>query len=242
MLLAYDDAQIERWDREWANYLVTEHRHQLLPYSAYPDKPALPETCTQLMDIRLGSGQLPLSLYCRGSDLLDRSVMEMGCGCGNLGKLLGRYARRYLGVDCSRLALGIARLVSPDNCVYVHVNEHEELRRSFGRMDTIVSRFFWIHQNRESAERLLPFLESFLRPGGRLYMDFFCPAPARAADGFTNTWLTFTADDPLSNEPSAMYSYTLEDVERLLAPSSLRIVGHEVHGASQRRYVIAQKQ
>jgi hypothetical protein len=51
----------------------------------------------------------------------------MGCRCGNLGKLIARYCDTYLGVDCSQIALAIARLVSPSNCTYLHVNQHAEL-------------------------------------------------------------------------------------------------------------------
>ena len=56
--------------------------------------------------------------------------MELGCGCGNLGKLISRYAAHYLGADYSTLALKIARLVSPLNCSYVHVADRASLSPS----------------------------------------------------------------------------------------------------------------
>jgi SAM-dependent methyltransferase len=235
----YTDAEIERWDREWASYLVREYKFQLLPHTAYPEKPPLPDSCEGVFNLSLGAGP-PLSLYCHGAAVRDKNVMEMGCGCGNLGKLIARYCRGYLGVDCSGLALAVARLVSPGNCVYLHGNQAEELRRFHGTIDTVVGRFFWIHQNFDTGRRVLEFLRPFLRRGGRVYMDFFWSDPAAAGERFRDTWLTLSPRDALSAEPSAVVNYSFEDVRELLSPSGLTVVEHHVHGASQRRYVVAE--
>ena len=160
----------------------------------------------------------------------------MGCGCGNLGKLLGRYAESYLGTDYSTLALKIARLVSPPNCAYVHVADRQGLSPFFGTIDTVVGRFFWIHQNLKLGRWNLEFLELFLKPGGRLYADFYWPNP-EAEQG-----VVLAPDHPLSRAyPSATFRYTPEDVGRLIAGRPFRILREEISPAMQRRYVVLER-
>src|SRR5262249_46251001 len=143
----------------------------------------------------------------------------------------------YLGTDYSTLALKIARLVSPPNCTYVHVADRQNLAPFFGRVDTAVSRYFWIHQNFELAQGNLDFLELFLRPGGRLYADFYRPNPA------IEQGIVFTPDPPLSRAyPSATFRYTRQDVERLIAGRPFRILSEEVSTKMQRRYVVLERQ
>lgn len=238
---AYSEAEIERWDREWSNYLVREYGHQLTPHTAYPGRPELPEDPLAMIDVSLGNWSTML-FYAPASAICDRSVMEFGCGCGNLGKLVARYARTYVGVDCSRLALAVARLVSPGNASYVHANDAEELARLQGAVDTLISRFFWIHQNFETGRRVLDLVAPVLKPGARLYLDFFWPNPAEAV-GFWRTDVMHVLDPrgPLDAEPSAMFRYTAGDVEELLRGMPYRIISQQEHGPTQRRYVAAEK-
>lgn len=229
------EREIQRWNDEWFAYLRQEWRHQLTPYTDYPDKPPLPDSPLALLDLRLGHGGA-LSLYADREALEGRRVMEMGCGCGNLGKLLGRYVESYLGTDYSTLALKIARLVSPPSCTYVHVADREGLAPFFGTIDTVVGRFFWIHQNLKLGRWNLEFLELFLKPGGRLYADFYWPNP-KIEQG-----VVFTPDHALSRAyPSATFRYTLEDVQRLIAGRPFRILREEISPGMQRRYVVLER-
>jgi SAM-dependent methyltransferase len=233
--LACTAREVERWNAEWFEYLKGEWEVQLMPYTAYPDRPPLPESPLALLDLRLGYGPA-LAVYCRREDLENRRVLELGCGCGNLGKLISRYAGHYLGTDYSTLALKIARLVSPANCSYVHVADRAGLAPFFGQVDTAISRYFWIHQNFALAQGNLDFLQLFLRPGGRLYADFYWPNPA------VEQGVVFTPDHPLSRAyPSATFRYTREDVERLIAGRPFRILSEEVSPEMQRRYVILER-
>ena len=227
--------EIERWNAEWIEYLKQEWEFQLTPYTAYPDKPPLPASPLELHHLRLGHGW-PIALYADRDALEGRRVMEMGCGCGNLGKLLGRYVDAYLGTDYSTLALKIARLVSPPNCAYVHVADREGLEPFFNTIDTVVGRFFWIHQNFQLGGWNLDFLARFLKPGGRLYADFYWPDPK------AEQAVVFSPDRPLSRAyPSATFQYSEEDVRRLIAGRPFRILREEISPAMQRRYVTLER-
>ena len=229
------EREVQRWNDEWLAYLRTEWELQLTPYTAYPDKPPLPGSPFELLKLRLGHGW-PIALYCDREALEGRRVMEMGCGCGNLGKLIARYVGSYLGTDYSTLALKVARLVSPPECTYVHVADRAGLAPFFGTVDTVVSRYFWIHQNFQLARWNLEFLELFLKPGGRLYADFYWPNPA------VEQAVVFTPDHALSKTyPSATFKYSTEDVRRLLAGRPFRILREEVSPEMQRRYVVLER-
>lgn len=227
--------EIQRWNEEWIEYLRVEWPHQLMHHSAYPQTPPLPAEPRALIGLHLGHGG-PLSLYCDADALAGRRVMEMGCGCGNLGKLLGRYVASYLGTDFSTLALQVARLVSPANCTYVHVADRAGLAPFFGTVETVVGRYFWIHQNHELAACNLDYLARFLVPGGRLYADFYWPDP-RVEQG-----VVFTPEQPLSRRwPSATFRYDLAAVERLVEGRPFRMLREEVVPEMQRRYVVLER-
>lgn len=238
--LKYSEAEDERWNREWLNYLLREYPQQLTPYTAYPLRPELPENPVQMMDVSM-DGWATLLVYAQGSMIREKRVMEFGCGCGNLGKLISCYAASYLGIDCSRLALGIARLVSPANATYLHPND-DELTALAGTVDTWLSRFFWIHQNFETGRRVLRIASPLLKSGGRMYLDFFWPNPQQAV-GFWRTAVerVHSPRDPLDQEPSAMFQYSAADVEELFRDMPFRILHQLEHGPSQRRYVMVEK-
>lgn len=229
------EREVQRWNDEWLAYLRMEWPVQLSPYTDYPDTPPLPDPARALLNFQVRQGR-PLSLYCDRDALEGRRVMEMGCGCGNLGKLLGRYVESYLGTDYSTLALKVARLVSPPNCEYVHVADRQGLAPFFGTIDTVVGRYFWIHQNLKLGRWNLEFLELFLKPGGRLYADFYWPDPA------VEQGVVFTPDHPLSRAyPSATFRYSVEDVQRLIAGRPFRILREEIVPEMQRRYVVLER-
>lgn len=234
------EAEIARWDREWLSYLLAEYPQQLRPYTTYSKRPELPEDPLQMIDVSMGVWST-LMVYAAGAAIRDKHVMEFGCGCGNLGKLVSCYARAYLGVDLSPLALSIARLVSPPNAVYLHPNQTGELDRFAGTVDTVISRFFWIHQNFETGRRVLNVVEPLLKPGGLLYFDFFWPAPREAVGFWATTDRVRSPDGPLDEEPSAMFAYSGSDVEQLVGGFPFRILRQQEHGPTQRRYVTAQK-
>lgn len=236
----YSAAEIEKWDREWLNYLLAEHQWQLAPFWKFTATPELPKNPADLLSLKFGWGPR-LQIYCQREAILQKTLMELGCGAGMLGKSISRYCNSYLGVDCSPIALGIAKLVSPENCTYLHVNEHEALRQHFGTIDTVVSRFFWIHQNIETARRTLKFLGYFLKPKGQIYMDFFMKCQEEAVGHWKNTWITLSPHEPLSEMASTTYEYTFADIESLVSEFGFKIVHHRPHGETQRRYIVVER-
>jgi len=235
VFLPCSEREIARWNKEWFAYLAQEWDVQLTPYSAYGDKPGLPDHSERLLELCIG-GSPPLSLYCDKDAILGRRVMELGCGCGNLGKHLARWAQSYLGVDYSTLALKIARLVSPANATYVHAADHAQLQPLMGGIDTAVGRFFFIHQNMKLARRVLRFAQAMLADGGRLYADFYWPNPA------VEQARVLSPHDPLSaKDPSCTFAYGPEHVRELAQGTAFEVVREVVHPGMQRRYVVFQK-
>ena len=233
----YSAEEIEKWDREWLSYLLSEYQDQLASYKCYPAKPRLPLYPEDLINLSLGYGHR-FYAYCHREAISRKKVMELGCGAGNLGKYLARYCKSYLGVDCSQIALAVARLVSPNNCTYLHVNDHQELGKYFGKIDTVISRYFWIHQNMDSARRALRFLGHFMKPNGRIYMDFFMKCPQEAVGHWKNTWITLPPGDPLTEAASTTYEFTLEDINSLISEFGYRMIHHYPDGRTQRRYIV----
>lgn len=224
------DDEIDRWNREWLDYLGREWAWQLAPHTAFPGSPPLPDDPLAMLEHRVAGW--PLSLYCHREALLGRRVMEVGCGCGNLGKLLGRYTAAYLGVDFSTLALQVARLVSPENCHYLHVRDVAAHRTWHGTIDTVVSRFFWIHQNHEMGRHVLAFLAEFLRSGGSLYADFYSPGGRKPGIELR------PEDSLLAAHPSALFCYDERAIECLVEGLPFRLERVEPHPATERRYAI----
>ena len=236
----FNEAEIEKWDREWLNYLLSEHQWQLAPFWKFTDRPELPENPLDLINLSLGWGP-PLQIFCHREAILQKTLMELGCGAGMLGKCISRYCSSYLGVDCSWIAIEISRLVSPENCTYLHYNEHDSLREYFETIDTVVSRFFWIHQNMETARRALKFLGYFLKPQGRIYMDFFMKCQEEAVGHWKNTWITLSPHQLLSEMASSTYEYTFVEIDSLVKEFGFKIVQHQPHGETQRRYIVIEK-
>jgi hypothetical protein len=225
----------DRWNEEWLRYLAREWPAQLRRHSEISGKPPLPDNPIEMIDFRIDDSPR-MALFCHREDLEGRFVMEMGCGCGNLGKVLGRYVEHYLGVDYSTLALRVATLVSPDNCSYKHVADRDSLTPFFGAIDTVVSRFFWIHQNRELARYNLEYLLNFLKPGGRAYLDFYWP------NSQVRQGIVFSPEHALSKQyPSATFKYSREDVDGLLGGLPLRRLSEEINLRMQRRYVVLER-
>lgn len=230
-------ADVERWNTEWLRYLGREWTVQLRPHHTYTKTPDLPDDPRKMWDLCLEPDTPPLSLFATRDALLGQRVMEMGCGCGNLGKLLGRYAGHYLGTDYSTMALQVARLVSPDNCSFVHVADRAGLEPFFETIDTVVGRFFWIHQNRKVARKNLEFMQLFLKPGGRIFADFYYPDPE------LKQGRVFLPNDPLSAEyPSATFRYEEEDVRQLIEGTPFQIESFDLVPGQQRRYAILRHQ
>ncbi len=231
------DEDTERWNQEWLRYLRRLWPMYLAHHGEFVGRPALPETAMGMLDLRIGKHS-PLGLYCDREWIEGKALMEMGCGPGDLGKLLGRYAKSYLGTDYSTLALQLARLVSPENCVYVHVGDAKALGAHHGAIDTVICRHFWIHQNLRIGRANLEFMARFLRTGGRVYCDFFRLDEERQDQALT----VLPPSSRLSkSNPSSTFQYTPADLDKLIAGLPFKVIGDEESRKMQRWYVVLER-
>lgn len=230
--------ETRRWDREWVHYLnLHGTAGYLLDHARMTPLSESMQGLSQLGDEDMLSAQLfqemtPLQIWAPGAELVNRTVLEIGCGPGYLGKQLGYVADAYLGLDYSQLALSIARAVSPERCTYLHLSQTRDILRYRGRIDAMVGRYFFIHQNFDNALWLLQLARLLLRPGGHVHADFYQHDPG------VEQGVIFPARSPLSQEhPSCGFDYTEADVRELAERSGLTIVKMQRHLAMQRLFV-----
>ncbi len=236
------EEKTRRWDREWINYFNTEDPRQFL--TDHPRMIALQEnidrvgslTDEEMLAVKLFENLRSLDIWVPGADLVDKAVLEIGCGQGYLGKQLAYVAHHYLGIDYSEFALSIARLVSPPNCVYLHLSQQEQILRHRETIDTMVCRFFFIHQNWENAQWVLRLAHLLLKPGGKVHADFYKGNP-RVEQG-----LVFPARSPLADDqPSCAFEYTEDDTLELAAATGFKVIHVQRHRERQRLFVRFEK-
>ena len=167
--LSVSEAECERWDREWLRYFQSEgSRSFCLDYTAFP--------VPNLANMSREDIWKAMRIWVEGAAVAKKRVLENGCGTGYLGKQIGQVAEFYIGLDYSRLALYIARLVSPRRCTYVFVGDKERISRYANSIDTMVGREFFIHQNWDNAVVVMRLARYLLKPGGIVSADFWLPS------------------------------------------------------------------
>ncbi|KUL94061.1 hypothetical protein DK26_20330 [Bosea sp. WAO] len=236
-------SQSERWDREWMHYFATEARSTyLVPHWKMRQTSDLrglsaPEIFDAVAFEENGSPNgVPLRIWAAGDDLVGRSVLEIGCGCGWLGKRIGMMGGDYLGLDYSELALAIARGVSPASCSYAQIEDEEAIAAYSGSRDVMVGREFFIHQNFENATWVLQMGTRLLRPGGLISADFYRGDPA------VEQGVIHPAKSPLDPvHASCAFEFSDDEVEELAQIVGLRVVSSDRHLAHQRQFVVFQK-
>ncbi|MGF6781108.1 class I SAM-dependent methyltransferase [Paraburkholderia sp. GAS334] len=236
-------AQVDRWDREWMHYFSTESRYQHLV--EYRDleliddlggKTAKSIFNTTMMRTIDGSEIVPLRIWIDGNHLVGKAVVEIGCGCGWLGKQLGAISTRYVGIDYSQFALAVARGTSPSNCQYIHVSRHDELAALEGSFDTMVGREFFIHQNFENSIVVLRMGAFFLKSGGIISADFYEPNPE------IEQGVIHPAKSELDPQhASCGFRFNLDEIQELAELCGLTVVDHVDYLPHQRRFVTFEK-
>jgi SAM-dependent methyltransferase len=224
---AHADAQ--RWDKEWLRYLSLDKDYSFYFYDMSSERYALgisPNDIRAFDRAQMYSTTLYKNLSCHvwieGTHVVGKDVLEMGCGPGILGRLVGRFARRYVGIDMSRFALSIARLTSPANCDYVHISDKDRLATLRHSVDTCVGRHFFIHHNYEDSLWILELLRDLTRPGGIISADFFSNPDSLDGDRRRR------AADPLHQvHASALYEFSDADILRIAKEASLECIDIE---------------
>lgn len=219
-------SDVDRWDREWMHYFATEDRSPHLIESRKlrvirPDLGALAEAevfSTVLTARHDGAAMTPLRVWIKGADLVGKNVLEIGCGCGWLGKQLGLVCQSYTGIDYSQFALAVARGNSPANCSYLHISDRAEISALEGQLDTLVGREFFIHQNFENAKWVLRLGAFLLRTGGTVSADFYLPNPA------IRQGVVHPARSPLDpNYASCAFAFGSDDIQEVARHAGLKV-------------------
>jgi len=216
-------ADARKWDKEWMRYLSLNKDYSFYFYDMSTDRYVLstsPKAISEFDRAQLYSTKLFKDFACNvwveGRHMVGKDVLEMGCGPGLLGRLAGRFAHSYVGIDMSSFALSIARLTSPASCDYVHISDTERLKALRGSIDTCVGRHFFIHHNYDDALWILQLLRDLTRPGGIISADFFSNPSSLDGDRRRR------ATDPLHDaHASALYDFSDDDVVRIAKDASL---------------------
>lgn len=127
--------------------------------------------------------------------------------------------------------MSIARLLSPPNCTYLSL-EDQRLLTFAGRLDTVVTRHFYIHQNFANATWATKLAAYLLKPGGTLVADFYLPDPG------TKQFVVHKARSPLDQKyPSCTFLFTAEEIQEIAEIGQFSIVETKDNLKVQRRFV-----
>ena len=213
----------ERWDREWIPYFRRAPEYFDDFSAPNDDVRRRIERVNGALTTPFDSERGPVdpdnpvwsiwAIGCRPGEIVDRDLVDLGCGAGGIGRTISYLSRSYLGVDYSPLALRVAQLVSPASCEYVVRTDQATLARRADSFDTAFSRSVFIHQNFQQGVDLAALAACLLRSGGVLAVDFYRPErdehgalrkPLRPAKGLL---------DPA--QPSVSYFYTDAEIDEV---------------------------
>jgi SAM-dependent methyltransferase len=136
-----------------------------------------------------------LHKFADGTADLNSSIVDIGCGCGKLAAALrdydfhgDRFRGHYYGFDADREMIEwCQRYFPPNHFTFVHVNPKSSVYNPGGSVlqvklepcrdssvDLAISNSLFSHLLAEDVKNYLK--ESFrvLRPGGKIFMTFFC--------------------------------------------------------------------
>jgi len=216
--------QTHRWDKEWMRYFSAGKDYWFYFYDMSSDHYALqisPKLIAKMSAEEVFRAKfykdIKGAVWAAGEDLVGKDVLEIGCGPGVFGRISGRFAKSYTGIDVSEFALSIARLTSPKTCRYFHLYDPAGLETLAKSVDIAVGRHFFIHHNYEDSLWLLRFLRDLVRDGGLIVADFF--SDIKTVDGARRR---DAAADLSEQHPSALFHFEDEDIKRLAADAGLR--------------------
>jgi 2-polyprenyl-3-methyl-5-hydroxy-6-metoxy-1,4-benzoquinol methylase len=239
-IIPVEQSLTDRWDREWLNYFLTEDTRLFhTPYDRLElqVKNLKKKKASEVYDTSLCSSQddlplLPLHIWANGNDLVKKNILEIGCGPGYLGKQLGHIANSYLGIDYSKFALYLANLTSPENCFYHHISDLDGISKKSGTIDTMVGRYFYIHQNYQNAQWVLELAMNLLKSGGVVCADFYLGNPD------ITQGIIHPAKSPIDpNYASCAFQFSEQEIIDLAEESGLSVENVTDRLDIQRRFV-----
>jgi SAM-dependent methyltransferase len=223
--LPYSPEKEAGWDLLWIGYFKREPQQQLSLQAESGHLP-LPATREAMVD------DDRYFVGCDPAAIVDRTVLEVGCGAGYFPKLVARHTKLFVGIDWSGLALLVARRTCPERTEFLHPADQNALAKHVGTVDSVMCRHFVIHQNLERMSALLAFEAQMLTPGGRVYADFWLDNPDKH-DGHG----VYAADAVGEFPMNAVYRYSEAQIDGLAAGSGLRQVDDYPRPDKLRRFV-----
>lgn len=228
-LLSHSEADEEEWDKLWIHYFQHAEEPHLAP-QAELQLSTLPDTREEFIDS-------PLFINCTAEDIIDKAVAEIGCGCGLLAKYIAHFTRYYVGIDWSRLALQVAGRTCPDRCFWLHVTDREKIESLTGEINTVLLRNFMIHQNFEHAQRVLQLCQFLLKPGGKVFADFWLDDPDKPPR--RNVFPANTNEHSIPR--NSAYRFSAEEIQTLASLCSLKVTDIYDRHDKLRRFVTLTK-
>ena len=152
-----------------------------------------------------------------------RTVLDIGCGEGWLGRALAEHGVSAVGVDVVPALIEQARKAGGGEFI---ISSYEDI--AAGRLDVsvdlVVANFSLI--GKESVEGVIRRAPSLLHSGGSLVIQTLHPVASCGdesyADGWrTGSWAGFSEE---FSDPAPWYFRTMESWETLLADSGFRIL------------------
>jgi len=210
--------ETRRWDKEWMRYFSLGKDYSFYYYDMDTDNWALSVSRqsiskfnpTEMYHTKFYK-EIKGGVWAYGTDLVNKDILEMGCGPGIFGRVSGRFTRSYTGIDVSQFALYIARLTSPSKtCNYYHLYDRNSLASLAKSVDTCFGRHFFIHHNFDDSLWILRFLRDLTKTGGIIIADFHCEP--HLIDGRRRVMAT---DSLRENYPSALFNFMDDDVEKI---------------------------
>jgi len=232
------EEQTHRWNKEWIRYFSLGKDYWFYFYDMSSDNYALgigPNTIAKMSAKEMWSTKfyknIPGQVWATGADLVGKDILEIGCGPGVYGRISGRFAKSYTGIDVSQFALSIARLTSPRTCRYFHLYDPAGLETLAKSVDVAFGRNFYIHHNYEDALWLLRFVRDLVRDGGLVIADFF--SDAKTVDNDRRRM----ADASLHEQhPSALFHFEDADIHRIAREAGLRCEAIDHHPEASSRF------
>ena len=236
--LSKADADTLRWDKEWMRYFSLGKDYWFYFWDMSGDSITLnlsPEGVAALNAEAMFKTRfyktITGAVWTPGKDLVGKDVLEIGCGPGIFGRIAGRFAKSYTGIDVSVFALSIAKLTSPTKtCKYVHFYDAPSIKKLEKSVDIVCGRNFFIHHNYADALWLLRFARDVVRDGGLIIADFF------SDDKLDDQRRLPASADLQAKYPSALFSFKDEDIDRLCKEVGLECEGIEYRPEQQVRW------
>ena len=236
--------QTAKWDREWCHYFSFEYSHNFFKnLSSESTKILVSQAQAAQFDERafyhaLAVGSVSFETWTKGTDIVNKAILEVGCGPGLFGKAVAKLASIYVGIDYSNLALNIARILSPRNASYYHISDLDRILALRGTIDTAVGRHFFIHQNIDNVRWILQLYMHALRTEGKAVLDFWLHPMKEKIEGVN----TKDGMGPLSIEQASfVYYFSPSDIAAVIKEAGFVQISETEVPQAHRRFVTVQK-